>query len=143
MTNQNITSPALYHQNQPPDSGSVHESQRRKLCYRGIAATAIHAVCVFVLEVLHFFVERRSEASTARPPATKSPFLLMTNQNITSPALYHQSQPPDSGFVHESQQQQLWLSLHCIQRHTYCVCVCVCVFFPFILDIKGRTVCVF
>ena len=31
MTNQNTTSPALHHQNQPPDSGSVHESQRRQL----------------------------------------------------------------------------------------------------------------
>ena len=40
-------------------------------------------------------MERRSEASTARPPATKSPFLLMTNQNISSPTHYHQNQPPD------------------------------------------------
>ena len=31
MINQNTTSPALHHQNQPPDSGSVHESQRRQL----------------------------------------------------------------------------------------------------------------
>ncbi|CAN0464520.1 unnamed protein product [Ascophyllum nodosum] len=46
----------------------------------------------------------------------------MTNQNITSPAHYHQNQPPDSGSVHESQQQQLWLSLHGIHRHTS-VCV--------------------
>ena len=92
--------------------------------YRGIAATAIHAVCVFVLECITFFVERRSEASTARPPATKSPFLLMTNQNITSPALHHQNQPPDSDSVHESQQQQLWLSLHRIHRHTYSVRFC-------------------
>ena len=201
MTNQNITSPALYHQNQLPDSGSVHESQRRELwlsrhrshrhtcgvCfrfrvfynfqwreeakslqlvpspqkffsaddkskhkhaqpfitrinlltlalymsnsggsfgYRGIAPTAIHAVCGFVLGFLPFFVERRSEASTARPPATKSPFLLITNQNITSPALYHQNQPPDSGSIHKSQQQQLWLSLHSIHRNTYCVRFC-------------------
>ena len=31
MTNQNTTSPAFHHQNQPPGSGSVHESQRRQL----------------------------------------------------------------------------------------------------------------
>ena len=55
----------------------------------------------------------------------QSRFLLMTIQNITSPALYHQNQPPDSGSVHESQQQQLWLSLHRIHRHTYYVCVFV------------------
>ena len=217
MTNQNITSPALYHQNQPPDSGSVHESQRRKLwlwrrrshrhtcgvCFclecstifsgetrrslyarprtsspqkfvsaddkskhkhaqpfitrtnlltralytshssssfgcRCISFTAIHAVCVFVLGCLTFFLEKRSEASTARPPATKSPFLLMTNQNITSPALYHQNQPPDSGSVHESQQQQLWLSLHCIHRHTS-VCVFVILQVEFFVERSGTT----
>ena len=201
MTNQNITSPALYHQNQPPDSAlymshsggsfgyrgiaataihavrvsvlqfsverggevftarpttspspqkfvSADDKSKHKHAqpfitrtnlltlalymshsggsfgYRGIAVTAIHAVCVFVLGCLTFFVERRSEASTARPPATKSPFLLMTNQNITSPALYHQNQPPDSSSVHESQQQQLWLSLHRIHCHTYFVRFC-------------------
>ena len=41
-----------------------------------------------------FLDERKTwiigEVSTARPPATKSPFLLMTNQNTTSPA---QAQP--------------------------------------------------
>ena len=117
--------PALYHQNQPPDSGSVHESQRRKLWlsrHRSHRHTC--CVCFCFRGVLNFFVERRSEPSTACPPATKSPFLLMTNQNISSPALYHQSQPPDSGSVHESQQQQLRLSLHRIHRHTYCVRFC-------------------
>ena len=213
MTNQNITSPALYHQNQPPDSGSVHESQEAlgiaasqpplymrcvflfrvfynfqwrgeaprprtspslqkfvsaddkskhkhaqpfitrtniltlalymshiggSFGYRGIAGTAIHAVCVFVLRCLTFFVETRSEASTARPPATKSPFLLMTNQNITSPAHYHQNQPPDSGSVHESQQQQLWLSLHGILRHTS-VCVFVILQVQFSVERSGTT----
>ena len=72
MTNQNITSPALYYQNQPPDSGSVHESQRRKFGYRGIAATAIHAVCVFVSSVLQFSVEREGEVSTIRPRTSSS-----------------------------------------------------------------------
>ena len=49
----------------------------------------------------------------ARPPATKCPFLvMMTNQNQISPASHSQNQPPDSGFVHEFQPQQLWLSLH-------------------------------
>ena len=45
-------------------------------------------------------------------PATKSPFLLMTNKNQTSPAPHPQNQPPDSGSVRGSQRQQLWLSLH-------------------------------
>ena len=85
--------------------------------YRCIAVTATHAVCVFVLECFTISEERRGEVSTARPPATKSPFLLKTNQNTTSPAAHHQNQPPDFGSVHESQQQQLRLSLHCSHRH--------------------------
>ena len=121
-TNQNTTSPALHHQNQPPDSGSVHESQRRQLGYCCIAVTATHAVCVFVLECFTISEERRGDVvSTARPPATKSPFLLMINQNTTSPAPHHQNQPHDFGSVHESQQQQLRLSLHRSHRHTCCV----------------------
>ena len=40
--------------------------------YRGIAATAIHAVCVFVQSVLQFSEERGGEVSTARP-RTSSP----------------------------------------------------------------------
>ena len=96
ITRTNLLTPALYKSHSGGSFG-----------YRGIAATAIHAVCVFVLGCLTFFAERRIEASTARPPATKSPFLLMTNQNITSPALYDHNLPPDSGSVHESQQQQL------------------------------------
>ena len=53
------------------------------------------------------------DSSCSAPlPATKSPFLLMTNQNQTSPAPHPQNQPPDSGSVHGSQRQQLWLSLH-------------------------------
>ena len=89
--------------------------------YRCIAVTATHAVCVFCVKSVLQFPERRGEVSTARPPATKSPFLLMTNQNITSPAPHHQNQPPDFGSVHESQQQQLRLSLHRSHRHTCCV----------------------
>ena len=89
--------------------------------YRCIAVTATHAVCVFVLECFTISEERRGEVSTARPPATKSPFLLMTNQNTTSPAPHHQNQPPDFGSGHESQQQQLRLSLHRSHRHTCCV----------------------
>ena len=114
MTNQNTTSPALHRQNQPPDSGSVHESQRRQLrlsLYRSHRNTCCVCFCFTISE------ERRGEVSTARPPATKSPFLLMTNQNITSPAPHHQNQPPDFGSVHESQQQQLRLSLHRSYRH--------------------------
>ena len=79
-------------------------------------------LCVFLFKsVLQFSVERRGEVSTARPPATKSPFLLMTNQNTASPALHCHNQPPDSGSVHELQWQQLWLSLHRSHRHTCCV----------------------
>ena len=54
-------------------------------------------------------------------PATKSPFLLMTNENQTSPAPHPQNQPPDSGSVHGSQRQQLWLSLHRSHRVRFCV----------------------
>ena len=72
-----------------------------------------------------------AKVSTARSPATKSPFLLMTNQNTTSPALHHQNQPPDSGSVHESQRRQLRLSLHRSHRNTCCVCFCFRVFYNF------------
>ena len=71
------------------------------------------------------------QVSAARSPATKSPFLLMTNQNTTSPALHHQNQPPDSGSVHESQRRQLRLSLHRSHRNTCCVCFCFRVFYNF------------
>ena len=119
MTNQNITSPSLHHQNQPPDSGSEHESQRRQLRL-SLHRSHRHACCVcFCLECFTISEERRGEVSTARPPATKSPFLLMTNENTTSPALQHQNQPPNFGSVHES--QQLRLSLHRSLRHTRCV----------------------
>ena len=49
----------------------------------------------------------------------------MTNQNITSPALYHQNQPPDSGSVHESQRRKLWLWRRRSHRHTCGVCFCL------------------
>ena len=88
-----------------------------------------HMLCVFSCqECFTISEERRGEVSTARPPATKSPFLLMTNQNITSLAPHHQNQPPDFGSVHESQQQQLRLSLHRSHRHTRCVEECFTIF---------------
>ena len=65
----------------------------------------------------------RGEVSTG-PPAAKSPFLLMTNQNQTSSAPPPQSQTLDSGAVHESQRQQLWLSLNRSHRRT-CVRFCL------------------
>ena len=122
MTNKNTISPAFHHQNQPPDSGSVHESQRRHLwlsLHRSHRNT--YMLCVFLLECFTISEERRGEVSTARPPATKSPILLMTNQNTTSPAPHHQNQPSDFGSVHESQQQQLRLSQHRSHRRTCCV----------------------
>ena len=120
MTNQNTTSPALHHQNQPPYSGSVHESQRRQLRLSLHRSHRNTCCCVFVLKRFTISEERRGGVSTARPPATKSPFLLMTNRN-TSPAPHRQNQPPDFGSGHESQQQQLRLSLHRSHRHTCCV----------------------
>ena len=128
MTNQNTTSPALHHQNQPPDSGSVNESQRRQLWVSVHRSHRHRHTCCasFCLERLTVFSgERRGEVSTARPPATKSPFMLMTNQNTTSPALHHQNQPPDSGSVHKSQRQQLRLFLHRSHSHTCCVRFCL------------------
>ena len=104
MTSRNTTSPTLHYQNQPPDTGSVYESQRRKLWLsRHRSHRHTWCVCVFVYSVLPFSVERRGEVSTARPPATKSPFQLMTNKT-TTPALHCQNQTPDSGSVHESQR---------------------------------------
>ena len=52
------------------------------------------------------------------PPVTKRPFLLMTNKKQISPAPHPQNQPIDSGSVHESQWQQLWLPLHRSHRRT-------------------------
>ena len=60
-------------------------------------------------------------SSSAPLPATKSPFLPMTNQNQTSPAPHPQNQPPDSGSVHRSQRQHLWLSLHRSHRVRFCI----------------------
>ena len=59
-------------------------------------------------------------------PTTKSLFLLMTNQNQTSPAPYSQNQLPDSGSVRESQRQQFWLSLHRSHRVRLCVWNVLC-----------------
>ena len=62
------------------------------------------------------------------PPlsAIKSLFLLMTNQNQTSPAPHPQNQPPDAGSVHGPQRQQLWLSLHRSHRVRFCVSSVFC-----------------
>ena len=55
MTNQNTTSPALHHQNQPPDSGSVHESQRRQL-WLSLHRSHRHTCCMcFCLECFTIF----------------------------------------------------------------------------------------
>ena len=55
MTNQNTTSPALHHQNQPPDSGSVHESQRWQL-WLSLHCSHRHTCCVcFRLECFTIF----------------------------------------------------------------------------------------
>ena len=134
MTNHNTTSPALHHQNQPPDAGSVHESRRRQL-WLSLHCSHRHTCCV----VLQFSKERRGEVSTVRPPATKSPFLLLTNQNTTSPVLHRQNQPPHSGSVHESQRQQLWLSLHRSHRLTYPLCAILRVFYNFPWERSGTT----
>ena len=140
MTNQNTTSPALHHQNQPPDSGSIHESQRRKL-WLSRHRNHRHTCCVCIcLEVSPFSVERRGEVPTARPPATISPFLLMTNQNTASPALHRQNQPLDSGSVHESQRQQLWL--RCIAVTAIrAVCVFVRVSYDFPWRQAAQSIC--
>ena len=97
-------------------------------CLRTTTVVGTHGLDRFLDErkMLH-----ETQVSTARSPATKSPFLLMTNQNTTSPALHHQNQPPDSGSVHESQRRQLRLSLHRSHRNTCCVCFCFRVFYNF------------
>ena len=80
-------------------------------------------------------MERRGEVSTARPPVTKSPFILMTNQN-TSPALHRQNQPPDSGSVHESQRQQL--RLRCMEvTAIHAVCLFVKSVLRFTVETSG------
>ena len=68
---------------------------------------------------------KRRSLYCARPPATKSPFLLMTSRDTTSPTLHYQNQPPDTGSVYESQRRKLWLSRHRSHRHTWCVCFCL------------------
>ena len=118
MTNQNTTSPALHHQNQPPDSGSVHESQRRQLrlsLHRSHRNTCCVCFCFRVF--YNFRGEKRRSLYRSSSSHQKS-YLLMTNQNTTSPAPHHQNQPPNFGSVHESQQQKLRLSLHRSHRHT-------------------------
>ena len=60
------------------------------------------------------------------PSHQRSPFLLMINQNQTSPAPRPQNQPPDLGPVHGSQRKQLCLSLHRSHRVRFCVSSVFC-----------------
>ena len=98
MTNQNITSPALYHQNQPPDSGSVHESQEAL----GIAASQppLYMRCVFLFRVFYNF-QWRGEAPRPRTSPSLQKFVsaddkskhkhaqpFITRTNILTLALY-------------------------------------------------------
>ena len=64
-------------------------------------------------------------------PATKSLFLLMTNQNQTSPVPLPQNQLPDSRSVQESQQQQLGYRCIAVTAvHAMCVFVWSVLRFP-------------
>ena len=98
--------------------GSAAQGQPPSWVHTGLTASSMNVKC----QTKH---ENIGQVSTARSPANKSPFLLMTNQNTTSQALYRQNQPPDSVSVHESQRRQLRLSLHRSHRNTCCVCFCV------------------
>ena len=98
--------------------GSAAQGQPPSWVHTGLTASSMNVKC-------HRRNTKIGQVSTARSPVTKSPFLLMTNQNTTSPALHRQNQPPDSGSVHESQRRQLRLSLHRSHRNTCCVCFCV------------------
>ena len=143
MTNQNATSPALHHQNHLPDSGSVHESQRRQL-WLSLHRSHRHTCCVcFCLECFTIFREKRRSLSV-RPPATKSPFLLMTNQNTTSPALHQQNQPPDSRSVHEyTSRSSTSFGYRCIAVtaiHAVCVFVRI-VFYNFPWREAAQLIC--
>ena len=71
-------------------------------------------MCVFVILQVEFFVER--SGTTDLSPRPK----IFVNS------------------VHESQQQQLWLSLHCIHRHTS-VCVFVILQVEFFVERSGTT----
>ena len=100
MTNQNTTGPALHRQNQPPDSGSLHESQRRHLrlsLHRSHRNTC--CVCFCVKSVLQF--PRREEAKSLllvlQPPKvrffwwqikTQQAQPLTTRTNLLTLALY-------------------------------------------------------
>ena len=65
----NTTSPALHHQNQPPDSGSVRESQWQQLwlsLHRGHRHT-YYAVCVFVSRVFEILGQDFAKRAHFRP----------------------------------------------------------------------------
>ena len=121
MTNQNTTSPALHHQNQPPDSGSVQESQRREL---RLSLNCSHrntcCVCFCFRVFYNFRGEKRRSLYCSFSSHQKSVSADdKSKHNKPSPS----SPEPTScfGSVHESQQEQLWLSLHRSHRHTCCV----------------------
>ena len=122
MTNQNTTSPALHHQNQPLDSGSVHESQRRQLrlsLHRSHRNTCCVCFCFRVF--YNFRGEKRRNLYCSSSSHQKSVSADdRSKHNKPSPSS-PENQPPDFGSVHESQQQQLRLSLHRNHRHTCCV----------------------
>ena len=89
-------------------------------CLRTTTVVGTHGLDRFHGERSKMSNVTRKQGSNARTPVTKSPFLSMTNQNITSPALYHQNQPPDSGSVHESQEA---LGIAASQPPLYMRCV--------------------
>ena len=101
MTNQNTTSPALHHQNQPPDSGLVHESQRRQLrlsLHRSHRNTCCVCFCFRVF--YHFRGEKRrslycsssshqkSVSADDKSKHKPSPSPLITRTNLLTLALY-------------------------------------------------------
>ena len=102
MTNQNTTSPALHHQNQPPDSGSVHESQRRQLrlsLHRSHRNTCCVCFCFRVFYNFRGEKKRRSlycsssshQKSVSADDNSKhkpSPSPLITRTNLLTLALY-------------------------------------------------------
>ena len=97
-------------------------------------------VC-FCLECSTIFSREGRHLVLGLPRASKSSFLLMTNQNINTPALYHQNQHLDSGSVHESHRRKLWLSRHRRHRDTCRVCFCLKVSYIFRGDKKRSLSC--
>ena len=67
-------------------------------------------------------VPRSMQPPTARPPATKSPFLLVTNRNQTSPASHSQNQSPDSGRLCTRATAAAALAIAASQSAPYMLC---------------------